>query len=164
MTRNGVIGEVTVIDPKAMQMIVKTDAGSAIHGTLNMQYKLHASAAGREDAQECGQNHARGCRWVTACGRAAKRLRIRSLSGQPDCDDQGWHCPEAGARRCRVQRVALQTRLRRSILRAGDHGQRRAGREGERPMTIVPASDARFRRYAPDSVKFSDAKSSSSPN
>jgi hypothetical protein len=34
-------------------------------------------------------------------------------------------------------------------------------REGDKPITIVDANKALFRRYAPDSVKFSDARSSS---
>lgn len=34
-------------------------------------------------------------------------------------------------------------------------------REGEKPITIVQTDKAQFRRYAPDSIKFSDAKPSS---
>lgn len=163
VTPNGVIGEVTAIDAKAMQMIVKTDAGSAVTVALSSNTNYMRLAPGEKTLKN------------------AAKIALADVG----VGDRVWARGKTSEDQKSVPALALivmtkadiaqkQERDRAEWQRRGVTGRVTAinpagqeiivgvrAREGERPLTIVPASDARFRRYAPDSVKFSDAKSSS---
>ena len=164
VTPNGVIGEVTAIDPKAMQMIVKTDAGSTVTVTLNSNTNYMRLAPGEKTLKN-----------ATKIALADVGVGDRVWARGKTSEDQKSVPALALIVMTKADIAQKQERDRAEWQRRGVTGRVtavnpagqeitvsvRAGREGERPLTIVPASDARFRRYAPDSVKFSDAKASS---
>lgn len=163
VTANGVIGEVTAIDPKAMQMMVKTDTGSAITVTLNSNTNYMRLAPGEKTLKNAAKitlaDVGVGDR-VWARGKTSEDQRSvpaialivmtrADIAQKQERDRVEWQKRGVTGRVTAVNPAGQEITV--SV---------RAGREGERPLMIVPASDARFRRYAPDSVKFSDAKSS----
>ncbi len=163
VTPNGVIGEVTIIDPKAMQMIVRTDAGSAISVTLNSNTNYMRLAPGEKTLKNAAKI-------TLADVGVGDRVWARGKTSE----DQKSVPALALIVMTRADIAQKQERDRVEWQRRGVTGRVTAvnpagreitvsvrAREGERPLTVVPASDARFRRYAPDSVKFNDAKSSS---
>jgi Cu/Ag efflux protein CusF len=163
VTPNGVIGEVTTIDPAALRITVKTDAGASVNVTLNDKTSYMRLAPGEKTLKN------------------AAKITLADVG----VGDRVWARGKVSEDQKSVPALALivmtkadiaqkQERDRAEWQRRGITGRVTAlnpagqeitvsvrGRGGEHPLTIVPASDARFRRYAPDSVKFSDAKPSS---
>jgi hypothetical protein len=163
VTPNGVIGEVKTIDPAALRMVVKTDAGMLVNVTLNDKTSYMRLAPGEKTLKNAAKitlaDVGVGDR-VWARGKVAEDQKSvpalalivmtkADIAQKQERDRAEWQARGVTGRVTGVnpagQEITVSMR----------------GRGGERPLTIVPASDARFRRYAPDSVKFSDARPSS---
>jgi Cu/Ag efflux protein CusF len=163
VTPNGVIGEVTTIDPAASRITVRTDAGASVNVTLNDKTSYMRLAPGEKTLKN------------------AAKITLADVG----VGDRVWARGKVSEDQKSVPALALIVMTKADIAQKQEHDraewQRRGitgrvtalnpagqeitvsvrGRVGERSLTIVPASDARFRRYAPDSVKFSDARPSS---
>lgn len=166
VTPNGVIGEVKDIVPVNSSfgsLIIKTDAGTIVNATLDGKTTYMRLAPGEKTLKNAAK--------ITFADIAVgDRVWARGKVSE----DQKSVAALALIVMTRADIAQKQERDRAEWQRRGITGRVTAinpagqeitvsvrGRVGERPMTIVPASDARFRRYAPDSVKFSDARPSS---
>jgi co-chaperonin GroES (HSP10) len=162
ITQTRVLGEVTSIDANGKQMTVKTDAGSIVtvilddkteylrvppgETSLDKAIKIVSTEVGVGD-----KIYVRGRVSDDKKSVPAQRLVVMSRA-----DIQKKHDQERAEWRRRgvsgivtkldaeSKEVTIQTR----------------GREGVKPVIVAVPDSVKFRRYAPDSVKFSDAKPS----
>ncbi|MBD0325855.1 MAG: hypothetical protein ICV68_05455 [Pyrinomonadaceae bacterium] len=165
VTPNGVIGEVTNIDMTAKQMTVKTDAGSVVavslsdatvymrippgEKTLDKATKITATDVGTGDR-------------VFARGKMAddrKSVPARMLIVMTKADIAKKHERD----RAEWQRRGIAGVISALNADTKEITVATRGRGPAAPPVIINASAANvtFRRYKPDSVKFSDAKPSS---
>ncbi len=163
ITPNGVIGEVTAIDAATSQLTIKTDAGASVtvmldEKTLYMRVppgEKTLDKAVRITLAEVGMGDR-----VYARGKVAedsKTIPARALVVMTKADiTQKQERERAEWRRRGVVGVisALNPQTKEITLNV-------RGREMAQPMIIPAAANVKFRRYAPDSIKFSDAKPSS---
>lgn len=165
VTPNGVIGEVLTIDAGAGRLTVKTDAGAVVNVTLNDKTSYMRLAPGEKTLKNAAKitlaDVGTGDR-VWARGKVSEDQKSVPAALALIVMTKADIAQKQERDRAEWQRRGVTGR----ITAVNPAGQEitvsvRAGRGGERPMTIVAASDARFRRYAPDSVKFSDARPSS---
>ncbi|MGB7924839.1 MAG: hypothetical protein WCF57_16470, partial [Pyrinomonadaceae bacterium] len=163
VTPNGVIGEVTTIDAAANRMTVKTDAGASINVALNEKTAYMRLAPGEKTLQNAVKIQLAdvgvGDR-VWARGKVAddrKSVPATALVVMTKADlTQKQERERAEWRRRGISGIitALNPETKEITLSAG-------GREEAQPVAIAAAAgDVKFRRYAPDSVKFSDARPS----
>lgn len=164
ITANGVIGEVAVIDSSGKQMFVKTSAGTVITVSLDSTTAYKRAAPGATNLSNATDTTlgeiAVGDR-VFARGKVAEDRRSvparmvivmskADISKKHESDREKWR--ERGvvgvvsALNPATKEITLQSR----------------GRGTPQPVVVAADKNAvKFRRYAPDSVKFSDAKDSS---
>jgi hypothetical protein len=164
VTPNRVIGEVVSIDATANRMTVKTDAGTSIIVMLNEKTAYMRLAPGETTLQNAVKIQLAdvgvGDR-VLARGPVAedqKSVPATALVVMTKADLTQKHERErAEWRRRGVSGIitALNPETKEIALSA-------SGRGGEaQPVSVTAAAgDVKFRRYAPDSVKFSDARPS----
>ncbi|HEX8494674.1 MAG TPA: hypothetical protein VF658_17650 [Pyrinomonadaceae bacterium] len=165
VTPNGVIGEVTAIDIAAKQMTIKTDADSVVTATLadNTIYMRvppgektldKATKIAATDVSIGDRVFARG---MMADDRKSVPARIIIVMTKTDIaqkherDRDEWQrrgiVGVISALNAETKEVTVTTRVR-----------------GAGPQAVIinaSAPNVTFRRYAPDSVKFSDARQSS---
>ncbi|HEX6623990.1 MAG TPA: hypothetical protein VF064_09775, partial [Pyrinomonadaceae bacterium] len=160
---NGVLGEVVAVDVNARQIFVKTDAGSVVIVTLaeGVSYKkvppgetslLKATDIALKDIATGDRVFARG---KVSDDRKAVMPRQVIVMSKGDIE-QKREAERAEWRRRGVVGVvsALNPETKEITLQT-------RGPQGPQPVTIAAAGEAvKFRRYAPDSVKFADAKPS----
>lgn len=165
VTPNGVIGEVTAIDMAAKQMIIKTDAGSVVIATLSDSTiymrvppgEKTLDKATRIAAQDVAVGDRVFARGMMADDRKSVPARIVIVMTKTDIaqkherDRAEWQrrgiVGVISALNAETKEVTVTTRVRGA---------------GPQPIIInASASSVTFRRYAPDSVKFSDARQSS---
>jgi hypothetical protein len=163
ITANGVIGEVTVINAAANQMSVKTDAGAVVTVTLsgNTMYKrlapgektlTNASVIALADVGVGDRVWARGR--VSDDHKSVPALALIVMTKADLTQKQERERAEWRRRGLLGVVTALNPATQEITIQA------RAG--GGVSSVIIPASEkVEFRRYAPDSIKFSDAKPSS---
>ncbi|HEV7858711.1 MAG TPA: hypothetical protein VGO91_08790 [Pyrinomonadaceae bacterium] len=163
ITPNGVIGEVTAINSSAMQMNVKTDAGAVVSVTLNSNttYKrlapgektlTNASAITLADIGVGDRVFARG---RVADDRKSVPAMILIVMTKADIAQKQERERAEWRRRGMLGVITALNSATQEITI-----QSRAGAGVSN--VILPASEkVEFRRYAPDSIKFSDAKPSS---
>jgi hypothetical protein len=163
ITPNGVIGEVTVINSNAMQMNVKTDAGAVVNVTLNSNttYKrlapgektlTNASAITLADIGVGDRVFARGR--VAADHKSVPAMVLIVMTKADIAQKQERERAEWRRRGMLGVITALNSATQEITI------QSRAGAGVSN--VIIPATEkVEFRRYAPDSIKFSDAKPSS---
>jgi hypothetical protein len=162
ITPNRVIGEVKAIDPTAKQLIVKTDAGALVTATLNDATQFMRVAPGETNLANAAKitfaDLAEGDR-VMAMGKVAddkKSVPTRAvivmtkadIAKKQDAERAEWR------RRGILGVVSALNPVTKEITISS---RSMAGMQS----VIIPISDkVELRRYAPDSIKFGDAKSS----
>jgi hypothetical protein len=165
ITPNGVIGEVTTIDLAAKQMTVKTDAGSVVAVSLSDNTVYMRVPPGEKTldkaAKIAGSEVAIGDR-VFARGKVAddhKSVPARILIVMTKADI---------AKKQEHDRAEWQQRGIVGVISALNADAKeitvtmRARGAAPQPVVIkASAPNVTFRRYAPDSIKFSEAKRSS---
>ncbi|HEX8142921.1 MAG TPA: hypothetical protein VF553_10025 [Pyrinomonadaceae bacterium] len=164
ITPNGVIGEVTAIDAKALQMNVRTDAGAVVQVVLNSATSYLRIPPGEKTLDKAtkitladvGVGDRVFARGKTSDDRKtvpARALIVMSkadIAQKQERDRAEWRrrgiLGVITALNPQTKEVTLSTRTR----------------EGVRPLVVdASAATISFRRYAPDSIKFSDARQSS---
>jgi hypothetical protein len=165
ITPNGVIGEVTAINMAAKQMTIRTDAGSVVTAvladstiymrvppgekTLDKATKIAATDVGIGD-----RVFARG---MTADDRKSVPARIIIVMTKTDIAQKHERDRADWQQRGIVGVIAALNADAKEITVT-----MRARGTGPQPVIInASAPNVTFRRYAPDSVKFSDARQSS---
>jgi preprotein translocase subunit YajC len=165
VTPNGVIGEVTAIDVAAKQMTIKTDAGSIVAVTLadNTIYmrvppgEKTLDKASKIAATDVGMGDRVFARGKTSDDRKSVPARMVIVMTKADIAQKHERDRAEWQRRGIVGVIsALNAETKEVTVTT------RARGTGPQPI-IINASDAHvaFRRYAPGSVKFSDARPSS---
>jgi len=163
ITQTRVIGEVTSIDPNAKHMSVKTDAGSVVTIILDDRTEYLRIPAGETSLDKAvkiifteisvgDKVYARGKVSEDRKSVPAQKLVVMSKG-----DIQKMHERE---------RAEWQRRGAAGIITAlnpekGEVTLQTRGRDGVKPLIVSAVDSVKFRRYAPDSVKFSDARPSS---
>jgi hypothetical protein len=163
ITPNGVIGEVTVINSAANQLSVKTDAGALVTVMLSDKTMYKRLAPGEKTLTNASvialSDVGVGDR-VWARGRVAedrKSVPALALIVMTKADlTQKQERERAEWRRRGLLGVvtALNPSTQEITIQA-------RGPMGAAPVIIPATEKVEFRRYAPDSIKFSDAKPSS---
>jgi co-chaperonin GroES (HSP10) len=162
ITPNRVIGEVKAIDATAKQMIVKTDAGALVTATLSDATQYMRVAPGETNLANATKitftDVAEGDR-VIAMGKVSddkKSVPTRALIVMTKADIAKKHEAErAEWRRRGILGIvsALNPTTKEITISSRAMGATQA--------VIIPVSDkVEMRRYAPDSIKFGDAKPS----
>jgi hypothetical protein len=163
ITANGVIGEVTAIDAGARHLTVKTDAGASVTVTLNEKTAYLRLAPGEKTLTN------------------AVKIQLTDVA----VGDRVWARGRVAEDQRSVPAIALVVMTKADIARKQEHDRaewRRRGVAGivtalnpetkeitlsmrgrgeATPIIISTAGSVDFRRYAPDSVRFSDARPSS---
>ena len=162
ITLNSVIGEVKAIDATARQMTVKTDAGSVVTAILSDTTTYLRVAPGEKDLTNAAKitfaDVAEGDR-VMARGKVSddkKTVPARALIVMTKADLAKKHEAErAEWRRRGILGVisALNPTSKEITITTRSMG-------GSTPVIIPVGEKVEMRRYAPDSIKFGDAKES----
>ena len=162
ITPNGAIGEVKVIDTAGKQLIIKTDAGSLVTVVLNdaTSYMRVApgettlSKATKINFAELGEGDRVFARGQVADDRKTVPARVVIVMNKVDI-----------ARKQEMEReewkkrglLGVITSLKPETKEITISSRTLAGQQS----IIIPVSDkVEMRRYAPDSIKFADAKTS----
>jgi hypothetical protein len=164
VTQNGVIGEVTSVDTTAMTMTVKTDAGSIVNVTLagNTSYmrlppgEKTLDKATKITLADVGVGDRVFARGKTSDDQKTVPARVLIVMTKADIA-QKQERDRAEWRRRGILGVitALNPATKEITITSRTRG------EGARPVVVKAAADTvRFRRYAPDTIKFSDARPS----
>jgi hypothetical protein len=154
------LGVVTKIDPAARAIVLKTDAGAEITVAIQPTASFRRVAPGETDLRNASTIE------ITEIN-AGDRVLAR---GKPS-DDQKSVAATLIVVMSKSDIANKQAQEKADWDRRGVTGVVTAvggdqiavsvrGPGGSKPMIIVPAKDAVVRRYAPDSVKFVDAKPS----
>ncbi len=164
ITANGVIGDVAVIDASGKQMFVKTGAGSVVIVSLDDATTYMRVAPGEKDLKnatkttlaEIGIGDRVFARGKVADDQKSVPARMVIVMSKADISKKN----EGDRAKWRERGVvgvvsALNPDTKEITLQM-------RGRGGAQQLTVVANADTvKFRRYAPDSVKFDDAKPSS---
>ena len=162
ITLNGVIGEVKAIDGTARQLIVKTDAGSVVIAILSDTTTYLRVAPGEKDLTNAAKitfaDVAEGDR-VMARGKVSddkKSVPARALIVMTKADI---------AKKQEAERAEWRRRGILGIISALNPTSKEItittrSMAGSTPVIIAVGEKVEFRRYAPDSIKFGDAKES----
>jgi hypothetical protein len=162
ITANGVIGEIKVIDASAKQLIVKTDAGSLVTVTVaeNTSYLRLAPGettltnATKVTFADLGEGDRVFARGLPADDRKSISPRVVIVMSKADI-----------AKKQEAERAEWRRRGLLGVVTALNL-EKKEVTISSRSMTgtqsvIIPVTDkVELRRYAPDSIKFSDAKAS----
>ncbi len=159
---NGVIGEVTTIDGAAKQLTVKTGTGSVVVVMLDDKTSYKRVPPGEtslKNATDIAMTDVAVGDRVFARGRVAddqKSVPARQVIVMTKADLAQKHerDREEWRRRGVLGVVAALNPATKEIT------VNVRGREGNQPVVIAASDTTQFRRYAPDSVKFDDAKAS----
>ncbi|HKP11494.1 MAG TPA: hypothetical protein VJZ91_05265 [Blastocatellia bacterium] len=163
ITDTRVIGQVVAIDLNASRIVVKTDAGQEVTILLNEQTAYlrvppsevsldKAVKITRDDIGPGDKVYARGKVSADRKSVPAQKMVVMLKSDiEKDQERQRNEWQQRGvsgvitALNAKTGEITLQVR----------------GRDGLQTMTVATTAAAKFRRYAPDSVRFSDALPSS---
>ena len=162
ITPNHVIGEVKAIDATAKQLIVKTDAGALVTATLNDATKFMRVAPGETNLTNAAKitfaDLAEGDR-VMAMGKVSddkKTVPTRSVIVMTKADIAKKQDAERAEWRRRGI-LGVISALNPATKEITVSTRSAAGLQS----VIIPVSEkVEMRRYAPDSIKFGDAKMS----
>ncbi|MDX6695155.1 MAG: hypothetical protein QOF02_2758 [Blastocatellia bacterium] len=166
VTPNGVIGEVKTIDLPAKMMTVKTDAGSLILVMLNDATVYMRVPPGEKTldkaakiaATDVGMGDRVFARGKVADDRKSVPARVLVVMTKADIAQKQERDRAEWQRRGIVGVIsALNMETKEMTVTMRGRG------PAAQPPVIINASapNVTFRRYAPDSIKFSDAKASS---
>ena len=160
ITLNSVIGEVTAIDATTRQITVKTDAGSVVTATVSDTTAYLRVAPGAKDLTGAAKitfaDVAQGDR-VMAMGKVAedkKALPVRNLIVMTKADL---------AKKQEAERAEWRRRGILGIVSAINPASKEItittrSMAGSTPVVIPVTENVEMKRYAPDSIKFGDAK------
>jgi Cu/Ag efflux protein CusF len=155
-----IIGEVTAIDANAKQISVKSDAGTVMPAMLDDKTVYLRIPPGEKDLKKAAnitlQDVAVGDRAFVRGHMAEDQKSIAAvaviimtkaeLAQKHERDREEWKqrglAGPVTALNSETKEITISTRTR----------------EGPKPVVVEAAEKADFRRYAPDSVRFSDAK------
>jgi preprotein translocase subunit YajC len=173
VTPNGVIGTVTAIDANTKQITVKADSGEIVVASLDDKTvflrvppgETKLDKATKIALTDIGIGDRVFARGKVSDDKKSVPARAVIVMTKADIAKKQEHDREEWRRRGIVGTIAavnpdtkeitLQTRGGRGMMSG-------AAAQGSAPTIVVEAKDnAVFRRYAPDSVKFEDAKPSS---
>jgi len=160
ITPNGAIGEVKVIDAGAKQMIIKTDAGSLVTVVLNDATAYMRVAPGETTLSKAtkiaftdvGEGDRVFARGLVAEDRKTVPARVVIVMNKVDI-----------AKKQELEREEWKKRGILGVITAVKPDTKEitiSSRTGATQQSIIiPVSDkVELRRYAPDSIKFADAK------
>lgn len=154
-----VIGEVTALDAQSRQISIRTDQGEAVTVAIADGATFRKVPAGAGDLTQATRIAAAevgvGDRIVAIGQRSEDRKRVdaRSIVVMSRSDL---------ARKRQSEREEWQKRGASGTVAAVDPaGNTFSLKSGQKTVVVHPSAKAEFRRYAPDSVKFSDALPSS---
>jgi hypothetical protein len=162
ITANGVIGEVKAIDTGSKQLVVKTDAGALVTVSLETTSSYFKLAPGEKtltnatkitiaDIGEGDRVYARGTPAEDHKSIAPRALIVMSkadIAKKQDAERAEWR---------RRGLLGVITALNPSSKEVTVSTRSMAGMQ---PVVIPIVEKVELRRYAPDSIKFSDAKAS----
>ncbi len=160
ITLNSVIGEVKAIDAATRQMIVKTDAGSVVTATISDTTSYLRVAPGATDLTNATKitfaDVAEGDR-VMAMGKVTddkKAVPVRNLIVMTKADI---------AKKQEAERAEWRRRGVLGVVASINQAAREItittrAMAGTTPVVIPVTEQVEMRRYAPDSIKFGDAK------
>jgi Cu/Ag efflux protein CusF len=158
-----VIGEVTAIDANAKQITVKLDTGAVVPATVDEKTRYLRIPPGEKDLKNAAtiafENVAVGDRAFVRGHMAEDQKSIAAvaviimtkaeLAQKHERDREEWKrrgmAGPVTAVNAEAKEVTISTRTR----------------EGPKPVVVEIPEHVDFRRYAPDSIRFSDAKASS---
>lgn len=159
---NGVIGEIKVIDATAKQFIVKTDGGSLVTVTLadNTSYLRLAPGettlnnATKVTLADLGEGDRVFARGVPSEDRKSIAPRVVIVMSKADI-----------AKKQEAERAEWRRRGLLGIISALNPAKKEVTistrtMAGTQPVIIPVTDKVELRRYAPDSIRFSDAKTS----
>jgi hypothetical protein len=163
ITANGVIGEVVALDAAAKQMFVRTDAGSVVTVTVadNTLFKrlppgeTTLTKAADTAFKDLGAGDRVFARGAVSADRKTVMARAVIVNTKADLE-----------RKQAADRAEWQQRGVVGVVSALDPAAKEITiqtrtPEGPKPLTVAASQAAvKFRRYAPDSVKFADAQPS----
>jgi len=158
-----VIGEVTAIDANTKQISVKLDSGAVVPATVDEKTRYQRIPPGEKDLKNAAtialENIAVGDRALVRGHMTDDQKSIAAvaviimtkaeLAQKNERDREEWKrrgmAGPVAAVNPEAKEVTISTRTR----------------EGSKPVVVEISEHVDFRRYAPDSVRFSDAKVSS---
>ncbi len=156
------IGEVTSVDAANHKIEIKTDQGQTITAAIKDSTKVLRVAPGEKDLKNATP--------VTAADIATgDRVRARGRMGAEDTLDtidiyvmtRGDIAQKQQHDREEWQRRGLSGTVEAINPESKQITVKARGREGAKPVIVNFSGNVTFRRYAPDSVRFSDARPSS---
>jgi hypothetical protein len=160
VTANRVIGEVTAIDATARQVTVKSDAGTPVTVILDEKSLYLRTLPGAKNLEGAAtitladirigdRVYARG---TVAADQKSIATRQLVVMTKADIADKQERDREEWRRRGVVGTVsAINPETKEITLQVRSFG-------GAQPVAIAAGGNVKFRRYAPDSVRFADAK------
>lgn len=163
ITATRVLGEVTEIDGSGKRVLVKTDAGNIVTVMIDEKTEFLRVPPGetaldkaiKTTLAEIGVGDK-----VYARGRVSedhKSVPAQKLIVMAQADIQKKHERE----RAEWRKRGISGIISGINPQAREITVQSRGREGVKPVVIAAPENTQFRRYAPDSVKFSDAKAGS---
>jgi hypothetical protein len=165
ITPNGVIGEVVLIEAPAKRMTVKTDAGNSLIVMLDEKSVYMRLAPGEKtlkNAVKIGLADVGVGDRVWARGKVSedhKSVPALALLVMTKADiAQKQEHDRAEWRRRGISGLITALDPETKEITLSPRGQRG---DAQQPIIITTAGSVTFRRYAPDSVKFNDARPSS---
>jgi hypothetical protein len=163
ITQTRVLGEVAEIDATAKRVVVKTDAGSVVTASFDEKTEFLRVPPGETSLDKALKTtldeiavgdkvYIRGRVSEDRQSVPAQKLIVMAkadIAKKREQENAEW-------KRRGISGVvsALNAQAKEITIQS-------AGREGVKPVIVVAPDAIKFRRYAADSVKFSDAKSSS---
>lgn len=161
VTPNGVIGEVVAVDAGAKQLFLKTDAGSVVTVAVADSTLIRRNPPGETKLDkatpmalaELGAGDRVFARGTPSADRKTVAARVLIVNTKADLEQRRtaeraeWQARGVvgvvAALNPETKEITIQTRTP----------------EGPKPLAVAAAAPGvKFRRYAPDSVKFADAK------
>ena len=158
-----VIGEITAIDSSSKQISVKLDSGAVVPATVDEKTRYMRIPPGEKDLKNAAaiafENVAVGDRAFVRGHMSDDQKSIAAvaviimtkaeLAQKHERDREEWKrrgmAGPVTAVNAEAKEVTISTRTR----------------EGPKPVVVEMSEHVDFRRYAPDSIRFSDAKASS---
>ena len=162
ITANGVIGEIKVIDASTKQLIVKTDGGSLVTVTVadNTSYLRLAPGettltnATKVTFADLGEGDRVFARGLPAEDRKSISPRVVIVMSKADIAKK-QEAERAEWRRRGLLGVVTALNVEKKEVTISSRSM-----TGPQSVTIPVTDKVELRRYAPDSIKFSDAKAS----
>jgi hypothetical protein len=157
------MGEVTSIEPNAKQMSVKTDAGSLVTVSLDEKteyLRIPPGETSMDKAAKIAFTEISVGDKVYVRGKVSedrKSVPAQKLIVMSKGDIQKMHEHE----RAEWQRRGVAGIITALNAQASEVTLQTRTREGVKALVVSAPESVKFRRYAPDSVKFSDARPSS---